>query len=108
MAAPKGHPRYGGRQKGTPNKATASLEAICQEEGVDPFRGLCRLAKSGDTALELAAYKELCQYLYPKRKALEVTAEVSEEMLEAAKAIQEMSKEDLLRVIAAEMGKLKK
>lgn len=27
MAAPKGHKRYGGRQKGTPNKTTASVKA---------------------------------------------------------------------------------
>lgn len=26
MAAPKGHPRYGGRQKGTPNKSTAQVK----------------------------------------------------------------------------------
>lgn len=26
MAAPKGHPRYGGRKKGTPNKATAAVK----------------------------------------------------------------------------------
>ena len=30
MAAPKGHPRYGGRQKGTPNKATAAAREAFQ------------------------------------------------------------------------------
>lgn len=30
MAAPKGHPRYGGRQKGTPNKITAEAREIAQ------------------------------------------------------------------------------
>lgn len=30
MAAPKGHKRYGGRQKGTPNKMTADLREAIQ------------------------------------------------------------------------------
>lgn len=28
MAAPKGHPRYGGRQKGTPNKNTTAVKEM--------------------------------------------------------------------------------
>lgn len=40
MAAPKGHKRYGGRQKGTPNKNTAALkdmilQALSDSGGVD-------------------------------------------------------------------------
>ena len=30
MAAPKGHPRYGGRKKGTPNKNTAQIKAAIE------------------------------------------------------------------------------
>lgn len=30
MAAPNGHPRSGGRQKGTPNKATTDLKELAQ------------------------------------------------------------------------------
>lgn len=38
MAPPKGHPRYGGRKKGTPNKATkdireAWMEAVAHAQG---------------------------------------------------------------------------
>jgi len=31
MAAPKGHPRYGGRKKGTPNKLTADVRAAIMQ-----------------------------------------------------------------------------
>ena len=31
MAAPKGHKRYGGRTKGTPNKVTASMREAWRE-----------------------------------------------------------------------------
>jgi hypothetical protein len=44
MAAPKGHPKYGGgRKKGTPNKITRTLkdmilQALADEGGVDYLR----------------------------------------------------------------------
>lgn len=31
MAAPKGHKRYGGRKKGTPNKLTATVKTAMQQ-----------------------------------------------------------------------------
>ena len=31
MAAPVGHPRYGGRKKGTPNKDVADIRAMIEE-----------------------------------------------------------------------------
>ncbi len=107
MAAPKGHKRYGGRGKGTLNKATTALEAICIEEGIDPFRGLCKLAKCGDPLLSFSAIKELCQYLYPKRKALEVTADIDPEWIEMIKSIESLTKEEKLKLLAEELKKLK-
>lgn len=73
MAAPKGHARYGGRQKGTLNKATADLFEICQKHKVNVFEGLIMLCKSADGSVRFSALKECAQYLYPKRKALEVS-----------------------------------
>jgi len=44
----------------------------CQTSGVDPFQVLLDLAKeSPDETMRFNAAKELCHYLYPKRKALE-------------------------------------
>lgn len=74
----KGEPRTpgSGRKKGTPNKRTQNLMEICAEEGIDPFRALCRSAKESERSLH-----ELCQYVLPKRKALEHTFEPTPEEL---------------------------
>lgn len=98
MAAKKGHPKYGGRKKGTPNKTTLPLEEKARELGVDPFEILLRFA-AGDWEglgydaeiyhqekpdgsvrmgyvitpnMRLTAAGEACQYIYPKRKAVEL------------------------------------
>lgn len=64
----------GGRKPGVPNKSTLDLFAKCEAEGVDPFTGLLRLARDGaEESTRLGAYKELCKYLYPQRKAVEVS-----------------------------------
>lgn len=68
-----GTPKTGGRQKGTPNKSTQTLLSICEEEGVDPFRAMLIAAKQITNNVDkVNAYEKICQYLYPKRKALEL------------------------------------
>lgn len=92
MAAPIGHKRWGGRQKGTPNKTTSLLQEKTQELKIDPFEILLYFAAGDWEALGYEAEKaitengvkytiepsvrarcaaEACSYLYPKRKALE-------------------------------------
>jgi len=74
---PIGLPKTGGRQKGTPNRATLTaaekLEALC----CDPLAGMARLAMDEKNAPELRArlFIELAQYLYPKRKAVDTAVE---------------------------------
>jgi hypothetical protein len=79
----KGNPRdHGaGRKKGTVNKATQSLLDILKEEGVDPFRGFCELSRSEDPNIKMKALSELCQYVYPKRKAIEHSFEPTDDEL---------------------------
>lgn len=73
MGAPKGHPRYGGRQKGTPNKKNQELFEKCRKAGVDPFEEMLKIVKHcANDHIRIQALRELCQYLYPKRKALEL------------------------------------
>lgn len=62
-----------GRQKGTRNKICMNLEALCEETGVDPFKILLEHCKNPDPAISIAAAKECCKFLYPQRKALEVS-----------------------------------
>lgn len=72
----KGEPRPpgAGRAKGTPNKKTEMLMEICERMKCNPFEGLVKLAQeSEDEGIRLGAYKEVCSYLYPKRKAIEVS-----------------------------------
>lgn len=76
MANIKGSPKTGGRKKGTPNKVTADLMKICEEEGLDPFRALIKLSFTSERCL-----LELCQYVLPKRKALDHTFAPSNEEL---------------------------
>lgn len=80
MAWEKGKPRPegAGRKKGTPNKATQDLQTICAEMNFDPFRALITAAKAGSEKCLI----EACSFLYPKRKALEHSGEVSNPYME--------------------------
>lgn len=82
-----------GRKPGVPNKKTQLLEEILQSLNCDPIANLAKIA-NGERIMSLAyanketgefvesevmptidqikdANKELCQYIYPKRKAVE-------------------------------------
>lgn len=98
-----GHPKVGGRVKGTPNKKTQDLETLTRKLKCNPFEILLHFAngdwealgydagvvikESADgksTFMEYTISAELrarcaekaCQYLYPKRRAIEVSGEV--------------------------------
>lgn len=62
-----------GRQKGTPNKVTQSLEEKCALMGVDVFEEMLKIATNEEHPDRFSCLKELAQYLYPKRKALEIS-----------------------------------
>ena len=47
MAAPKGHKRYGGRQKGTPNKDNAAIKAMI-EQALSKVGGVNYLARQAE------------------------------------------------------------
>ncbi len=71
--------RRGGRKKGTPNKKSVDVKARLDELGCDPLEGMARIAREaldkGDRALAGQMYKELIQYVAPKRKAVEMTGD---------------------------------
>lgn len=73
--------KTGGRKKGTPNKDKDELLKLIEESGCDhPLQGLGRIAylafRDGDYALAKDCYKELAQYVAPKRKAIEHSGQV--------------------------------
>lgn len=100
MASDK-RPKFGGRQKGTPNKSTDYIFELCAKHDFDPIEILILTAKNDWRALgfesptitkfgfqgavveepvitvdhALEATKTLVSYMYPKRKAIEVTSD---------------------------------
>ncbi len=74
---PKGTPKTGGRAKGTPNKKSAEVRDLLLSLGCDPVTGMARIAMNTTNPPELRGrmYSELAQYMWPKRKAIEVSGE---------------------------------
>ena len=102
MPFEKGHVRYGGRAKGTPNKGISELKQRAKEIGIDPFDVLLyfakgdwkslgynqsfitRVGKGGETydieritpEMRMKAAGEAAQYLHPKLKAIEHSGDI--------------------------------
>jgi tyrosyl-tRNA synthetase len=73
-----GGPKYGGRQKGTPNKRSWSAIEICEKNGYDPIQELITISKeTGSRDLKASIAKEVAKYVYPQRKALEHSGEIA-------------------------------
>lgn len=68
-----------GRPKGSKNKVKADIEQKLAALGCDPIQGMAEIAieakNNGDFTLAGSMYKELAQYVAPKRKAVEVSGE---------------------------------
>lgn len=66
--------KTGGRAPGTPNRTTAEVRERLESLGCDPIAGMARIAMNPRVKVEVRAriYAELAQYVYPKRKAVEV------------------------------------
>lgn len=71
--------KTGGRVAGTPNKRTLDIQQRLDELKCDPIEGMAKLAQDKSNTPELRGrmYSELAQYVAPKRKAIELAAEVN-------------------------------
>lgn len=69
--------KFGGRKKGTPNKKTQGVAEKIEALGCDPIKGMIEVAnlalQDKDLALAGNMFKELAQYIAPKRKSVEVS-----------------------------------
>ena len=67
--------KTGGRRAGTPNKKSTVVSERFEELGLDPVKELTAIALSPEVDVELRArvLMDLMGYLYPKRKALDVS-----------------------------------
>lgn len=110
MARPgKGEKTPGsGRQPGTPNKKTQSLMEMCEARGFSPFGALLELAQfAEDNNLRFNALKEVSQYLYPKRRAIEHSGKIDTGLLQMAEAVMGLSDEELAEKAKEAAEKLK-
>lgn len=115
--------KHGGRKKGTPNKSTLPLKELAEKLDVDPFEVLLRFAaedwkglgyeartetKFTPQGLEVVEYviapqmrlkaaAEACQYLHPKRKAVEQTVDPA--TLDALRKLENASEQELLAIV---------
>lgn len=68
-------PENSGRKKGTPNKKTKELQEILGS--FNPAEKLMEIYNSTeDEQLKASICKDLLKYVYPQRKAVEMTADV--------------------------------
>jgi hypothetical protein len=67
-----GRPKTGGRQAGVVNKKTQMREAL-EDLGVDPLKALIDLIPQLEPDEQAQHFKDLLAYLYPKRKAIELS-----------------------------------
>ena len=67
--------RTGGRKKGTPNKKTLEVQERINALDYDPITTMVKISQQAmddeNYALAGQMAKELAQYVYPKRKAIE-------------------------------------
>ena len=122
--------KIGGRSKGTPNKKTQALMDKAEELGVNPFEvvllyakrdwaalgfesaTVTRCAKGGETfeedritaKMQLDAASEACQYLYPKRKAIEHSTD-EQSPLEMRVALSLEDRKELVKIARNTKGK---
>ena len=67
MAASRAHPKWGGRTKGTPNKATGEVRELAQACAPAAIAELARLAAHAKTeATRVAAIKEILDRAHGK------------------------------------------
>jgi hypothetical protein len=71
--------KTGGRIKGTPNKKTTDIQQLLENLNCNPIEGMARIAENIeiDIGIRLNAYKELAQYMFPKRRAVDLNASVN-------------------------------
>ncbi len=79
MAAPKGHPRYGGRAKGQPNKVTSTLRVFVKELLDDNREQIKKDLKSKKLQPKdrLYFFEKLLNYALPKQQSTTANVNLS-------------------------------
>lgn len=77
MAKPKGAPKSGGRQPGTPNKKTAETQAAVEASGQTPLEYMLTVMRDvgQDEQRRLAAANMAAPYVHAKLSSVELTGQ---------------------------------
>ncbi|MFL2542444.1 MAG: hypothetical protein ACJ0UT_10835 [Candidatus Latescibacterota bacterium] len=104
MVARVGHPKWGGRQAGTPNKVTIAERARIQEQG-DPVGFLVKIVKGRKIrgeyptiAQRMRAAEKLMGKVVPELKAVELTLDSSSDV-----GIGEEARQKVFRLMEAKV-----
>lgn len=99
--------KTGGRVAGTPNKSTKSLFDMCDELNFSPFESMLKIAKDETHKDSAMMLKEVSKYLYPTRKAVELSGSLDPKMQEAADDVSQLSKEEQVLLLEQQLKDLK-
>lgn len=70
-------PEGSGRKKGTKNKLNLGIQEKLENKGVDCIDEILKLAQStDDESIKAKIYLDLLKYIYPQRKAVEMSGDV--------------------------------
>ncbi len=96
--------KTGGRQAGTPNKRSKCVEERLASLGCDPIEGMAKIAMDPATPLAIRAsmFRELAQYIAPKRKALEFEEPVQVESV----SFPELSEDEYRQLVREALEKI--
>lgn len=76
-----GHPKWGGRKRGVPNRNTFDLVTVINERfpGYDPIDALINIARVSTNPLEIrvSCHKEVAKYMYAQKKAIDITGDMN-------------------------------
>lgn len=96
------------RPKGAKNKSTTAifdLMKICEERGFSPFESMIEIAQTAESEdTRLAALKEVCQYILPKKKAVEVSLDPA--LADKATQIKNMTREEQIVLLKEQLKRL--
>ena len=71
----RGQKEPGRSSKKDPKQKSADLEARCKASGYDPWAAILEIAQNSDHPDHFQARKEILQYLFAKRKSVELSTD---------------------------------
>lgn len=98
MARPKGIPKTGGREKGTPNKVTSDTKQWIQQLIDGNRKTFEKDLKELDSKDRLIILERMMSYVVPKMQSVDVKAQVEAEYQELEKLLEKAPDEAIERI----------